>query len=182
MGQRDFDPVSTLSQLSMSGPEARDADAKYGSKISRILQELRRIHRNDATARVLIFVQWDSLLKKLEAALQDCSMPCLALRGRVVERHRTLTSFSQGGAGEPFVLLLAMEHDDSGLNLTVSNHVFFGHPMVAEPQVARACERQALGRVRRQGQQREVHLYRFVVEGTVEEERARHHHAELFAV
>jgi len=140
---------------------------RYGSKVGRIIVELRRIHDEDASSRVLVFVQWNELLLKLEAALTHYGVHCVALRGGVADRQRTITAFAEGE--QRYVLLMAMEHDDSGLNLTCSNHVFFVHPMAASPEMARACERQALGRVRRCGQARDVHLYRFVTGGTIEE-------------
>ena len=171
---QDFDAILKLSQSSAGGVD----NARYGTKIARIIAELRRIHSEDETSRVLVFVQWNELLLKLEAALEHYGVHCVALRGSVAQRQRTITAFAEGE--HRYVLLLAMEHDDTGLNLTCSNHLFFVHPMVAEPELARACERQALGRVRRRGQARAVHVYRFVAAGTIEVERAREHHAILF--
>jgi SNF2 family DNA or RNA helicase len=164
----------------MKSPQgSSDVDhSRYGSKIAKIIDELRRIHGEDPTARVLVFVQWNELLLKLEAALTHYGVHCVALRGGVADRQRTITAFAEGS--KRYALLMAMEHDDSGLNLTCSNHVFFVHPMAAEPEVIRACERQALGRVRRRGQTKDVHLYRFVVSGTVEEAHASRHHEILF--
>eukprot|EP00930_Biecheleria_cincta_P037373 TRINITY_DN25641_c0_g1_i1.p1 TRINITY_DN25641_c0_g1~~TRINITY_DN25641_c0_g1_i1.p1 ORF type:complete len:1246 (-),score=214.50 TRINITY_DN25641_c0_g1_i1:61-3357(-) len=173
---RSVDPI--LSLQASTSVDCSGNSGKYGSKIARIILELRRIHSADATARVLVFVQWNELLLKMEAAMEDCGVHCVALRGGVAERQRTISAFADGT--KRYVLLMAMEHDDSGLNLTCSNHVFFVHPMAAPAEVVRACERQALGRVRRRGQAKEVHLYRFVASGTVEETRAKEHHEVLF--
>jgi len=174
--RRDVDPILRIMKSSQG---ACDVDcSRYGSKIAKIIAELRRIHEGDPTARVLVFVQWNELLHKLEAALTQYGVHCVALRGGVADRQRTITAFAEGS--KRYVLLMAMEHDDSGLNLTCSNHVFFVHPMVAEPEVIRACERQALGRVRRRGQAKDVHLYRLVASGTVEEAHASRHHEILF--
>merc|ERR1711974_14456 len=127
-----------------------------------------------------IFVQWRSLASKIAMALADSGLPVLTLQGTVAEQQRTVGSFTAPEA--KFVaMILAMEDDGSGLNLTCANHVFFVHPLdVASKHVASACERQALGRVRRYGQTKDVHLYRFVTEGTVEERLAREFHAEMF--
>lgn len=176
ISRQDVDPILRLKK---SAPGAADVDcSRYGTKIAKIVVELRRIHSEDSMARVLVFVQWNELLLKLEAALEHYDVHCVALRGGVADRQRTITAFAEGS--KRYVLLMAMEHDDSGLNLTCSNHVFFVHPMAAEPEVIRACERQALGRVRRRGQAKDVNLYRFVAAGTVEEAHAKHHHDILF--
>eukprot|EP00928_Gymnodinium_smaydae_P035543 TRINITY_DN2499_c0_g6_i1.p1 TRINITY_DN2499_c0_g6~~TRINITY_DN2499_c0_g6_i1.p1 ORF type:complete len:1287 (+),score=184.89 TRINITY_DN2499_c0_g6_i1:61-3861(+) len=175
LARHDVDPIAKLQESSL----AQDVDcSRYGTKIAKIIAELRKIHREDSAARILVFVQWNELLLKLEAAFEHYGVRCVALRGSVADRQRTISTFAEGT--ERYVLLMAMEHDDSGLNLTCSNHVFFVHPMSAEPEVIRACERQALGRVRRRGQTKNVHLYRFVASGTVEEAAARRHHDILF--
>jgi SNF2 family DNA or RNA helicase len=179
ISRKDVDPILLLRKSKSSAAGSADVDHnRYGSKIARIIAELRRIHGEDRSSRVLVFVQWNALLLKLEAALEHYGVHCVALRGGVADRQRTITAFAEGTTR--YVLLMAMEHDDSGLNLTCSNHVFFVHPMAAEPEVIKACERQALGRVRRRGQCKDVHLYRFAASGTIEEAHARHHHEILF--
>merc|ERR1712032_1777545 len=130
----------------------------------------------------LIFVQWRCLASKISKALADSNCPVLLLHGTVAEQQRAVASFTARDSNY-VALILAMEDDDSGLNLTCANHVFFVHPMdVASRHVAIACERQALGRVRRRGQMRDVHLYRFVTEDTMEESLAREYHSEMFTV
>merc|ERR1711920_546443 len=142
---------------------------------------LRSIHATEPDARVLIFVQWRQLIDKIAEGLAHCGLPVLTLRGSVANQQSIIYEFSAPMA-EHAALLLAIEDDDSGLNLTCAHHVFFVHPMdVDSRQVAIACERQALGRVRRRGQRHDVHLYRFVTEGTIEETLAREYHSEMFS-
>merc|ERR1719183_934267 len=78
-----------------------------------------------------------------------------------------------------FVMLLSLEHAASGANLTAASHVLFVHPMNAETvPMAVSYEQQAVARVRRIGQARsEIHVYRFVTRGTVEEHITRLHTA-----
>jgi len=59
----------------------------------------------------------------------------------------------------------------SGANLTIASHAFFVHPILAESkQLYTALERQAIGRVRRYGQSRVVHIRRFITEATIDDE------------
>lgn len=153
---------------------------RYGTKVGEIARRLRSIRVDEPVARVLIFVQWRQLIDKISDALANCGIQFLTLRGSVAEQQRTIDEFTARPAGRA-TLLLAIEDDDSGLNLTCANHVFFVHPMdVPSRHIAISCERQALGRVRRRGQTRDVHVYRFVTEGTLEESLARNYHSEMF--
>jgi SNF2 family DNA or RNA helicase len=63
------------------------------------------------------------------------------------------------------VLLLNMRDESaSGANLTTANHAIFIHPLLTETQQEyEACETQAVGRVCRYGQERDVTIWRFLV-------------------
>ena len=54
---------------------------------------------------------------------------------------------------------------DAGLTLVRANHVF-----LLEPSIDPAIEQQAISRVHRIGQQRDVHIVRLIVGGTIEEQ------------
>merc|ERR1712187_455117 len=104
-------------------------------------------------------------------ALADAGFPCLRIFGGVEARQRTLRKFQQGTASECRLLILSLEKSPSGMTLTCANHVFLMHPMVAESAtLAAGYERQAIGRIRRPGQTKIVHIWRFVTSGTVEEQ------------
>merc|ERR1719162_2706838 len=97
-------------------------------------------------------------------------IPTSVLAGNAFERASVLQCFEGPELG---VLLLSLEDSASGTNMSHANHVVLVHPMVAaSAEEQRAYEAQAVGRVRRWGQQRKVQVWRFVVEGTIEADLA----------
>ena len=57
----------------------------------------------------------------------------------------------------------------AGANLTTANHAIFVHPLhVGSLQKYIACETQAIGRVRRYGQKKKVHLWRYLAADTID--------------
>jgi len=148
-----------------AGQESR---AHWGSKLRCVVEALERIHARDPVAKVIIFAQWNSLRRQLGRALTQVGVKHALLEGSIFQRTRALESFR----ADPSIplLLLSLEDSASGTNLTVASHVFLLHPMLASSAAeARAFEAQAIGRVRRLGQKRPVHIWRFVTEATIEE-------------
>merc|ERR1712070_1043938 len=126
-----------------------------------------------------MFVQWEGLLVKVSAALAECGLPCLRITGTVQARQNTIRKFKESSGSENRVLLLSLEKSPTGMTLTCANHVFLVHPMVADSAtLAAGYERQAIGRVRRPGQSKTVHIWRFITSGTVEEKLAQQNRLE----
>jgi len=158
---------------------SRGRIARFGSKIEAVCTQLNSIWSSEPGAKVIIFVQFEVLLKKMENALAELDMPCLTLKGTVFERRRVIRRFHAEGK-ENEILLLSLERSPSGMNLVCCHHLLLVHPMAAESRdAALSFERQAIGRVRRQGQKHDVHVYRFYVRETMEEEMVHKHHQEL---
>ncbi|KAJ3235991.1 hypothetical protein HDU81_011262 [Chytriomyces hyalinus] len=68
------------------------------------------------------------------------------------------------------VLMLSARDSVSGLNLTEASHCIILHPFVSEKEEnAIASEQQGIARVLRKGQEKNVKIVRFYVEGTVEQ-------------
>lgn len=153
--------------------------ARFGSKLEAVCNQLKNIWKNEEGAKVIIFVQFEVLRKKMEGALSSLGMSCLTLRGTVFERRRAIRQFHAPGQ-ENQILLLSLERSPAGMNLVCCHHLILVHPMLAESRdAALSFERQAIGRVRRQGQKENVHVYRFYVRDTMEEEMVRAHHQKL---
>jgi len=74
--------------------------------------------------------------------------------------------------GDPRVLILTMDDESSaGVNLTTCNHAIFVHPLLAESKEKyKAYETQAIGRIKRYGQQKVVHIWRYLATDTIDVE------------
>merc|ERR1719159_2028954 len=137
--------------------------AKHGTKLAAVVRKLQELRREDATAKVILFVQFDDLKRKVAGALGDFGIPAVQLKGTCGQRSNIINDWQNNPNSVAFVLLLSLAQSASGTNLTAASHVVFLHPMLAaSPEIAAAHELQAIGRARRHGQPRStVHVWRF---------------------
>lgn len=160
--------------------EAATNFAKYGSKIEALVKHVQRLHSEDQGCKVICFVQWEDLKRKISSALQEFQVPHLTLHGSIWARRAALVRF-QYEEDSPRMLLLSLQESASGTNLTAANHVIIVHPMeAATREEAVAYEMQAMGRVRRPGQTRKIHIWRFVTVNTVEQVITEQHQKDLW--
>eukprot|EP00930_Biecheleria_cincta_P060281 TRINITY_DN4595_c0_g2_i1.p1 TRINITY_DN4595_c0_g2~~TRINITY_DN4595_c0_g2_i1.p1 ORF type:complete len:1521 (+),score=392.54 TRINITY_DN4595_c0_g2_i1:142-4704(+) len=150
---------------------------RFGSKFAAVLACIRDIRKTEPEAKVILFLQWEQLAHEVERALTAAKLAPLTLRGATRQREKLIGSFT---SSEEFkCLVLSLEQSPSGMNLTVANHIILVHPMHAENHAAAvACERQAIGRIRRQGQTKTCHVHRFFTNRTIEEDLVKKNHAE----
>ena len=92
---------------------------------------------------------------------------CLFFCRNVIQKTKKLAQFKEENVK---VLLMSLGNSAAGTNLIEANYVVLVDPMQGSVEEARAYEMQALGRAHRQGQDQNVHLVRFVVRDSVEEE------------
>lgn len=144
---------------------------KFGTKLGALVKHLQALRTEDPTAKVILFVQFDDLKKKVADALREFGVPTVQLMGSVAHRAKVIQDWQDNSSSATFVLLLSLAQSASGTNLTAANHVVFLHPMLAStPERAVGHELQAIGRARRHGQRRDaVHVWRFVTADTIEQ-------------
>ena len=111
--------------------------------------------------RVLVFSQFTGYLKSIARALSEKDIDHLYLDGSTRNRAEVIEAFRAGAAP---VFLISLKAGGFGLNLTEADHVF-----IMDPWWNPAAEQQAVDRIHRIGQDKEVHVYRLVAEGTIEE-------------
>ena len=111
--------------------------------------------------RVLVFSQFTGYLKSISARLAEEGIGHLYLDGSTRNRAEVIEAFRAGAAP---VFLISLKAGGFGLNLTEADHVF-----IMDPWWNPAAEQQAVDRIHRIGQDKEVHVYRLVAEGTIEE-------------
>jgi hypothetical protein len=154
---------------------ANEKHGKGGRFGAKLLDIVKKINAIDASERILVFVQFPDLMQKVADALSAEGVVALQLTGGVHTKTRALDQFQVEKPlkkGDPRVLLLNLKDESaSGANLTTANHAIFVHPLLTTTQQEfEACETQAIGRVRRYGQTRKVHLWRFLASDTMDTE------------
>jgi SNF2 family DNA or RNA helicase len=151
---------------------SRAAGGKYGAKLTAIVKKVKELV--EGQDRVILFVQFDDLKEKVAEALQDSGVKSLQVQGSVANQIKALDVLQKEtpAKDDPRVLLLTMDDESSaGVNLTTCNHAIFVHPLLAESQQQyNAYETQAIGRIRRYGQTKTVHIWRFIARDTIDSE------------
>ena len=131
-----------------------------GSKLGAIIHQISRVEKTSPEAKCLVFSQWEEVLTVLEHGLRSCDISFLRLEnGRQFDR---VMNFRQDPSVR--VLLLPLRSGAKGLNLTEASHVFF-----VEPVLNPATESQAIGRIRRMGQENVSHIHFFICTNTIED-------------
>jgi SNF2 family DNA or RNA helicase len=109
-------------------------------------------------------------MKKVAEALTAHKIKFLEIKGSAAQKSKNLEKF-QNDSEERVLLLNVMDESASGANLTSANHAVFLSPLLALTQeIYDASETQAIGRLRRYGQTKLVHIWRFLTTNTIDEE------------
>jgi len=145
---------------------------RYGTKVDAIVELIESL---DADEQVLIFVQFEDLGTPIENALEAAGITFYSLlQPTDAARIREILAFQDNptpaDAGFRRVLVLnSSTQSSAGANLTGANHVIFVSPLLANSrhQFAQSYV-QCIGRARRHGQRRIVHVHRFIALGTVD--------------
>jgi SNF2 family DNA or RNA helicase len=114
--------------------------------------------------RSVVFSCWTTHLDLIQIALEDNQHTHCRLDGRMSRdaRDKSMRAFREDPSIR--VMLVSIGAGGLGLNLTTANNVF-----MMEPQFNPAAEAQAVDRVHRLGQDREVVIKRFIMTGSFEE-------------
>lgn len=148
-----------------AGAGAADELQQYGSKLAAIVQLLRQVKARGE--RAIMFVQWTHLLRAVRAILTSGQLVVTALFGNSNMINAAIERFNNGQAD---VLLLSFDTCTSGLNLVTANHVIFAHALVNVSQSKHdSLVKQAVARVHRFGQTRDVQMHWFITQDTDEE-------------
>jgi len=112
----------------------------------------------------VVFSSWTTHLDLIEIALKNHSHTYVRLDGRMSRdaRDKSMRVFREDPSIR--VMLVSIGAGGLGLNLTTANKVF-----MMEPQFNPAAEAQAVDRVHRLGQDREVTIKRFIMDKSFEE-------------
>ncbi|MEV6344033.1 DEAD/DEAH box helicase [Actinoplanes sp. NPDC051851] len=111
--------------------------------------------------RILVFSQFTRFLTAARTRLEAAGVACSYLDGQTSDRTHVIADFKAGAAP---VFLVSLKAGGFGLNLTEADYC-----ILLDPWWNPAAEAQAVDRVHRIGQTRNVMVYRMVARDTIEE-------------
>jgi superfamily II DNA or RNA helicase len=111
--------------------------------------------------RILLFSQFTSMLRLIETAVKDLSIPYFLLTGETRQRTELVKQFQAGGVP---LFLVSLKAGGTGLNLTAADTIIH-----YDPWWNPAVEAQATDRAHRIGQDKPVFVYKLIAQRTVEE-------------
>lgn len=139
---------------------------KYGSKLANLITHLNKLFENPEN-RVIIFSQYDKMLKMVGSVLSDFSIKHIYMKGNVRVLNKNIERFKTDNSYR--VIMLSSETSASGNNLTEANNIIFVDVLNADKQKTMDIEAQAIGRAVRLGQKKPVKITRFIMKDTIEE-------------
>ncbi|KAH9826066.1 Helicase-like transcription factor [Teratosphaeria destructans] len=141
------------------------------AKVQALLQELEESRRQTASLpegeppiRSVVFSGWTAYLDLIEVALDEQSINFVRLDGSMSVKQRSAVLRQFATDPDITVILVSIKAGGQGLNFTAANKVY-----MMEPQYNPGVEHQAIDRVHRLGQQREVVIKHFIMKDSVEE-------------
>ena len=115
--------------------------------------------------KIVIVSNYTSTLDLLQSLLTSLSLSFLRLDGSIpASRRQTLVDDFNRPSGSVFAFLLSAKAGGLGLNLIGASRL-----VLFDVDWNPATDAQAMARVHREGQKKEVKIYRFVMKGAVEE-------------
>ena len=155
--------VSPATEMGESSDSAVGDPNDPSSKIEALIKILTAEGQAPET-KTVVFSQWTSFLDLVEPHLKQNGIDFARIDGKMnsVKRDNSIHTFSTDPNCK--VLLASLSVCSVGLNLAVANQV-----ILADSWWAPAIEDQAVDRVYRLGQKREVNVWRLVMEGSIED-------------
>ncbi|KAI0018828.1 SNF2 family N-terminal domain-containing protein [Xylariomycetidae sp. FL0641] len=164
-----YQKLKRLRAASLGNPRSLDRYMRYLAKTvvpsSKITKCCELVSGFQATGeKTIVFSQFTLLLDIVNVTLQKQGITCRRYDGSLsaMKRDSNLNDFTSDP--DVKVILVGLKAGNAGLNLTAASRI-----VIMDPFWNPYIEMQAVDRAYRIGQQREVKVYRLLVEGTIEQ-------------
>ncbi|KAL3480708.1 hypothetical protein BJX99DRAFT_266140 [Aspergillus californicus] len=139
-----------------------------GTKLDTLVDILR--NKIPPTERALLFIQFPELMDVASKALHLANIKHTTISSTDRKATQKVEAFQKTSFGENKVLLLNLGSEmAAGLNLQCANHIIFLSPLLAQTQYDYDSSMiQAIGRCRRYGQTKHVHVYHLLAKMTID--------------
>ncbi|RDW90126.1 DEAD/DEAH box helicase [Aspergillus mulundensis] len=169
LSQKDADgkPSETITALLSSLPPnlLRHFSPSCSAKI-RVLDQLLHHLRTSTSEKIVLVSNYTSTLNLLANLLSSLSLPFLRLDGSTPaqKRQSLVEDFNRLPATTCFAFLLSAKAGGTGLNLIGASRL-----VLFDVDWNPATDIQAMARIHRDGQKRHCHIYRILLQGSLEE-------------
>lgn len=136
-------------------------EGRQSSKVQALISELRT---NPGNGKNVVFSQFTSFLDIIQRELDYYDMKVVRVDGTMNIKQRTAALQEFTDYPGDCVLLLSLKVGGVGLNLVCAQQAF-----LMDPWWSFAIESQAIDRIHRMGQELNIRVVRFIMEGSVEE-------------
>ena len=137
---------------------------KSSVKLNALIESLQELRKVDRNFKAVVFSQFTGFLDLAGDILKSNQFKFLRLDGSTSQKHREDVLKELNEIEDNVILLISLKAGGVGLNLTSANHVYLMDVWWNE-----AIENQAIDRVHRIGQERDVNVIRFCVKDTIED-------------
>jgi SNF2 family DNA or RNA helicase len=141
--------------------------SKYGTKMATLIEILQGLFAAGGN-RVIIFSQYDLMLKLIGRTLDEYGIKSVYARGNVRVVNKNIDTFKRDESIR--VIMLSSEHSNSGSNLTEASHIILVDVLNMPGDQSKQVETQAIGRAVRLGQRKPVKVVRLITQETIESE------------
>jgi len=148
----------------------------FGTKIEDLVKLIQEIKNSDTSAQILLFVQYDGIRQVINKAFTAAQVSFATITGAELKQtaeNKIMQEFKGEGArnATPRTVLMldASSSCAAGHNITRANHVIFVSPfLAANNHDYHQLYEQAVGRARRFGQKKTVHVHHLVCLDTID--------------
>ena len=141
---------------------------KYGTKLAYLINLINNKILINKENRIIIFSQYDKMLKMIGSVLKDFNIKHLYIKGNVHTVTLNITKFKTDESYR--VIMISSEKAASGMNLTEANHIIFADVINGGEQMTKNVESQAIGRAVRIGSKLPAKIIRLIMRNTIENE------------
>ena len=158
-----------------STSSTNDASIPLGAKVAAAIELLQTIRAQDDQA--ILFVRYEEQIDTIEQACLNNGIRCTAVRdnnsaaGLIAQFQKDLDPETRSAV----IILNASKESAAGVNLTNASHALFLSPLLTDTQYDYdSAMAQAIGRIRRPGQQKDIHVYRLLALDTIDVDILEH--------
>lgn len=134
---------------------------KYSTKMDKLLEIL--VNTPNPNEKIIIYTQFDNMIDKLVQTLNFEGFDSIKF-----EDPYQIDEFKNNVSKR--VLILSSIKNASGIDLSFVSNIVIFEPIIGDTLYLRDIEKQIIGRIYRINQTKDINVYRFIIENTIEHE------------